>query len=95
MPQVRVFPAQNTTSQVMQIIDQSIPLLGRLLGKHCGNSLPTSMDTGDSFAYVRFVSDGSGNAAGFSLSFEASVEGKSYFFLKVSGWGGGLLWFHE
>jgi len=33
------------------------------------------MDTSDSFAYVRFVSDGSGNAAGFSLTFEASVEG--------------------
>ncbi|MCJ8728547.1 hypothetical protein PDJAM_G00005700 [Pangasius djambal] len=47
---------------------------GRLLGKHCGNSLPGPMDTGDSFAYVKFVSDGSGNAAGFSLSFEASVE---------------------
>uniref|UniRef100_A0A672RJ07 CUB domain-containing protein n=1 Tax=Sinocyclocheilus grahami TaxID=75366 RepID=A0A672RJ07_SINGR len=49
---------------------------GRLLGKHCGNSLPAPLDTGDSFAYVKFVSDGSWNAAGFSLSFEASVEGK-------------------
>lgn len=49
---------------------------GRLLGKHCGNSLPGSMDTGDTFAYVKFVSDGSGSAAGFSLSFQASVEGK-------------------
>ncbi|KAF4095682.1 cubilin isoform X1 [Onychostoma macrolepis] len=47
---------------------------GRLLGKHCGNSLPAPLDTGDSFAYVKFVSDGSGHAAGFSLSFEASVE---------------------
>ncbi|XP_016093659.1 cubilin [Sinocyclocheilus grahami] len=47
---------------------------GRLLGKHCGNSVPTPLDTGDSFAYVKFVSDGSGNAAGFSLLFEASVE---------------------
>lgn len=34
------------------------------------------MDTGDSFAYVKFVSDTSANAGGFSLSFEASVEGK-------------------
>lgn len=34
------------------------------------------MDTSDSFAYVKFVSDTSGNAAGFSLSFEASVEGE-------------------
>ncbi|XP_030624670.1 LOW QUALITY PROTEIN: cubilin [Chanos chanos] len=47
---------------------------GQLLGKHCGDSIPASVDTGDSFAYVRFVSDGSGNAGGFSLSFEASVE---------------------
>uniref|UniRef100_A0A3Q3MXM2 Cubilin n=1 Tax=Mastacembelus armatus TaxID=205130 RepID=A0A3Q3MXM2_9TELE len=47
---------------------------GRLLGRHCGSELPASMDTSDSFAYVKFVSDTSGNAAGFSLSFEASVE---------------------
>ncbi|KAJ8276925.1 hypothetical protein GJAV_G00069430 [Gymnothorax javanicus] len=47
---------------------------GRLLGKHCGNGRPSPMDTGDSFAYVKFVSDGSVNAAGFSLSFMASVE---------------------
>ncbi|KAF0028409.1 hypothetical protein F2P81_019496 [Scophthalmus maximus] len=47
---------------------------GRLLGRHCGSNLPASMDTSDSFAYVKFVSDNSGNAAGFSLSFEASVE---------------------
>lgn len=53
--------------------------LGRLLGRHCGSTLPASMDTSDSFAYVRFVSDASGNAAGFSLSFEASVEGTIIF----------------
>ncbi|XP_034427678.1 cubilin [Hippoglossus hippoglossus] len=47
---------------------------GRLLGRHCGSDLPASVDTSDSFAYVRFVSNTSGNAAGFSLSFEASVE---------------------
>ena len=48
---------------------------GRLLGRHCGSNLPPSFDTSDSFAYVRFVTDSSGNAPGFSLSFEASVEG--------------------
>lgn len=48
---------------------------GRLLGRHCGSTLPASLETSDSFAYVRFVSDASGNSAGFSLSFEASVEG--------------------
>uniref|UniRef100_A0A669EKT9 Cubilin n=1 Tax=Oreochromis niloticus TaxID=8128 RepID=A0A669EKT9_ORENI len=47
---------------------------GRLLGRHCGNNLPAPMETSDSFAYVRFVSDTSGNAAGFRLFFEASVE---------------------
>ncbi|KAJ8376962.1 hypothetical protein SKAU_G00075420 [Synaphobranchus kaupii] len=47
---------------------------GRLLGKHCGNRMPFTMETGDSFAYVKFVSDASVNAPGFSLSFQASVE---------------------
>lgn len=49
--------------------------LGHVLGKHCGTALPASVDTSDSFAFVKFVSDSSGNAAGFSLAFEASVEG--------------------
>lgn len=48
---------------------------GRLLGRYCGSTLPAPLETSDSFAYVRFVSDASGNSAGFSLSFEASVEG--------------------
>lgn len=56
---------------------------GRVLGKHCGSTIPASMDTSDSFAYVRFVSDTSGNAAGFSLSFEASVEGKFILEYKI------------
>ncbi|KAJ8389047.1 hypothetical protein AAFF_G00124440 [Aldrovandia affinis] len=47
---------------------------GNLLGKHCGGSLPAPMETGDSFAYIKFVSDGSMNADGFSLSYLASVE---------------------
>ncbi|XP_072307339.1 cubilin [Eucyclogobius newberryi] len=47
---------------------------GLVLGRHCGSALPAPMDTSDSFAYVKFVSDGSGNAPGFSLKFEASVE---------------------
>lgn len=46
-----------------------------MLGKHCGSALPAAVDTSDSFAFVKFISDTSGNAAGFSLSFEASVEG--------------------
>ncbi|XP_021476232.2 cubilin [Oncorhynchus mykiss] len=47
---------------------------GRFLGKHCGNSIPSPMETGDSFAYVKFVSDSSVNAPGFTLSFVGSVE---------------------
>ncbi|XP_015810319.3 cubilin [Nothobranchius furzeri] len=47
---------------------------GRLLGRHCGTNLPSSVDTSDSFAYVKFVSDSSTNAAGFRLLFEASIE---------------------
>lgn len=53
--------------------------LGHLLSRHCGSALPASVDTSDSFAYVRFVSDSSGNRAGFSLSFQSSVEGKIIF----------------
>ncbi|CAL1576609.1 unnamed protein product [Knipowitschia caucasica] len=47
---------------------------GLQLGRHCGSSLPTPLETSDSFAYVKFVSDSSVNAPGFSLMFEASVE---------------------
>ncbi|XP_069007315.1 cubilin [Embiotoca jacksoni] len=47
---------------------------GRVLARHCGSNLPASIDTSGSFAFVRFVSDSEGNAAGFRLTFEASVE---------------------
>ncbi|XP_061094184.1 cubilin [Conger conger] len=47
---------------------------GRLLGRHCGSRMPLTVETADSYAYVKFVSDASVNAAGFSLSFLASVE---------------------
>jgi len=59
-------------------------LPGRLLGKHCGANIPAAMDTGDSFAYVKFVSDASVSAPGFSLSFAASMEGtghSSFFYI--------------
>ncbi|XP_059901037.1 cubilin [Gadus macrocephalus] len=48
---------------------------GRVLGRHCGNSIPAAIDTSDSFAYVKFVSDASMSAPGFSLSFQASLDG--------------------
>lgn len=60
--------------------------LGHVLGKHCGSALPASVDTSDSFAFVKFVSDSSGNAAGFSLAFEASVEGTVEVFRVLLSW---------
>lgn len=48
---------------------------GNLLGRYCGNTLPDAVDTSDSFAYVKFVSDGSINARGFRLRFDSSTEG--------------------
>ncbi|XP_029134023.2 cubilin [Labrus bergylta] len=63
---------QGCTADYVEIRDYNAS--GRLLGRHCGSNLPAALDTSDSFAYVRFVSDTSGNAAGFSLTFEASVE---------------------
>ncbi|XP_040449627.1 cubilin isoform X3 [Falco naumanni] len=47
---------------------------GNLLGRYCGNTLPDAVDTSDSFAYVKFVTDGSVNAQGFRLRFDSSTE---------------------
>ncbi|XP_056192710.1 cubilin [Falco biarmicus] len=47
---------------------------GNLLGRYCGNTLPDAVDTSDSFAYVKFVTDGSVNAQGFRLCFDSSTE---------------------
>ncbi|KAF6722152.1 Cubilin [Oryzias melastigma] len=47
---------------------------GPVLSRHCGENLPAPVDTSDSFAFVKFVSDASMSAPGFQLFFEASVE---------------------
>uniref|UniRef100_A0A8C8BEW9 Cubilin n=1 Tax=Otus sunia TaxID=257818 RepID=A0A8C8BEW9_9STRI len=47
---------------------------GNLLGRYCGNTLPDAVDTSDSFAYVKFSTDGSVNARGFRLHFDSSTE---------------------
>ncbi|NWX82451.1 CUBN protein, partial [Nothoprocta pentlandii] len=47
---------------------------GNVLGRYCGNTLPDAVDTSDSFAYVKFVTDGSVNARGFRLRFDSSAE---------------------
>lgn len=48
---------------------------GNLLGRYCGNTLPDAVDTSDTFAYIKFVTDGSVNARGFRLRFDSSTEG--------------------
>uniref|UniRef100_A0A3Q1IYA9 Uncharacterized protein n=1 Tax=Anabas testudineus TaxID=64144 RepID=A0A3Q1IYA9_ANATE len=69
------FNLQNTAGCTADYVEiREYNASGRLLGRHCGNSLPASIDTSDSFAYVKFVTDSSVNAGGFRLSFEASVE---------------------
>ncbi|NWR90257.1 CUBN protein, partial [Furnarius figulus] len=47
---------------------------GSLLGRYCGNTLPDAVDTSDSFAYIKFVTDGSVTARGFRLHFDSSTE---------------------
>ncbi|NXY42567.1 CUBN protein, partial [Ceuthmochares aereus] len=47
---------------------------GNLLGRYCGNNLPDAVDTSDSFAYVKFVTDATVNARGFRLRFDSSTE---------------------
>ncbi|XP_029444624.1 cubilin [Rhinatrema bivittatum] len=47
---------------------------GRLFGKYCGTRIPAAVETSDSFAYVKFVSDGFTNALGFRLQFNSSTE---------------------
>ncbi|XP_036131390.1 cubilin [Molossus molossus] len=47
---------------------------GNLLGRYCGNIIPDSIDTSSNVALVRFVTDGSLTASGFSLRFESSLE---------------------
>ncbi|XP_046880031.1 cubilin [Hypomesus transpacificus] len=64
--------SQDCTSDYVEIREYNAS--GRFLGKHCGSSMPAPIDTSDSFTYVKFVSDSSTNAPGFSLSFHASVE---------------------
>ncbi|KAL5010260.1 hypothetical protein ScPMuIL_012565 [Solemya velum] len=38
-------------------------------GRFCGNSVPTVSESGSHFVFLRFISDGSGSGAGFSLTF--------------------------
>ncbi|XP_059827436.1 cubilin [Hypanus sabinus] len=64
--------ATNCTKDFVEIREHNAS--GRLLGRNCGNTLPRTMETSDSFAYVVFSSDASVNDTGFSLHFVASIE---------------------
>ncbi|XP_072020163.1 LOW QUALITY PROTEIN: cubilin-like [Amphiura filiformis] len=44
------------------------------LGRLCGSSTPFPIDTSDSFAYLRFKSDGLNTAGGFQLQYRTSIE---------------------
>ncbi|KAM4705286.1 LOW QUALITY PROTEIN: cubilin [Rhinophrynus dorsalis] len=45
-----------------------------ILGLFCNSTIRSDVVTPDSFAYVKFVSDESGNAKGFRLRYDASIE---------------------
>lgn len=47
---------------------------GILLGRYCGNSIPSSVDTSSNVASIRFVTDGSVTDSGFRLQFKSSRE---------------------
>ncbi|KAK7823854.1 hypothetical protein U0070_020525 [Myodes glareolus] len=47
---------------------------GNTLGRYCGNSVPSSVDTSGNVASIRFVTDGSVTASGFRLQFKSSRE---------------------
>lgn len=59
----------------MDIINY-LTLAGNILGRYCGNSIPSRVDTSSNVASVRFVTDGSVTASGFRLQFTSSIEGE-------------------
>ncbi|KAM4028087.1 cubilin isoform 1-T1 [Anomaloglossus baeobatrachus] len=66
---------QNSSSCLSDFVEiREYNASGKLLGTFCNNTIPENLRTSDSFAYVKFVSDGSVNAPGFRLHYEASAE---------------------
>ncbi|XP_068094350.1 cubilin [Hyperolius riggenbachi] len=66
---------QNSTECVNDYIEiREYDPSGNSLGRFCGNTLPLPLRTSDSFAYVKFVSDGSVSGRGFRIQYEASTE---------------------
>ncbi|XP_071826204.1 cubilin-like isoform X2 [Apostichopus japonicus] len=66
-------PSTNCTNDFLAVYDGRNSS-GPLLGKFCGSSAISSIDTSHSEAYLKFVSDSSVATAGFSISFEASEQ---------------------
>ncbi|XP_062489682.1 cubilin isoform X1 [Pezoporus occidentalis] len=64
--------SSNCTNDFVEIREYNAS--GNLLGRYCGNTLPDAVDTSDTFAYIKFVTDGSVNARGFRLRFDSSTE---------------------
>lgn len=71
-PQIKCSPSLLTSLPLFL----SLNYLGDLLGKYCGASIPSALDTSSNLAYIKFATDGSINAPGFRLHFSASVEGE-------------------
>ncbi|XP_066485218.1 cubilin [Tiliqua scincoides] len=66
---------QNSSDCINDYIEIREPdAAGELLGKYCGVTRPSALYTSGNLAYVKFVSDGSINAPGFRLHFEAGAE---------------------
>lgn len=51
-------------------------ILGELLGRYCGTTIPAAVYTASNLAYIKFVTDESIYARGFRLHFAASADGK-------------------
>lgn len=66
---------QGKYKSYIDVVFLSLISAGNVLGRYCGNTLPDAVDTSDSFAYVKFVTDGSVRAGGFRLRFDSSTEG--------------------
>lgn len=59
--------------------DRYIPPLKSLwlfTGRYCGSENVFIGDTSDSYAYIKFVSDGSDQDSGFKIRFTSSLESK-------------------
>ncbi|XP_041372182.1 cubilin-like [Gigantopelta aegis] len=66
------YSSSNCTNDYLEI--REINSTGPVILRNCGTRMPSPVDTSDSFAYVRFVSNGNTQRTGFKLTFLASVE---------------------